>query len=235
MQTDRGEKILGVLGGMGPLASAEFMKTLYEHCALRREQDSPRAVLYSDPTFPDRTERLLAGDGGELLAQLTGALRRLRSFGASPLVICCVTIHHLLPRVPEELRREVVSLLDVIFARVAETRRPHLLLCTKGTRQLGLFESHPRWRECADFFVLPAEGDQESVHEMIYRVKAREDVGGLAPMVEELLAKYAVDSFVVGCTETHLLAKHLAAVGAPPFGCVDPLTIIAESWATGIL
>jgi aspartate racemase len=231
VKTDRDERILGVLGGMGPLASAEFMKTLYEHCAGRCEQDAPRAVLYSDPTFPDRTEQLLARSEDVLLAQLTDALQRLRAFGASPVVICCVTIHHLLPRVPTELRRQVVSLLDVIFARVAEARRPSLLLCTKGTRQLGLFEAHERWGACSDFFVLPSEGDQESIHEIIYRVKAREDVRGLAPRVEALLAKYGLDSFIVGCTETHLLAKHLTAARAGRFACVDPLTIIAESWA----
>jgi aspartate racemase len=229
-----GAKILGVLGGMGPLASAEFMRTIYEHCAGRREQDWPRVVLDSDPSFPDRTEHLLAGTEGPLLDQLVGALRRLRSGGASPVVICCVTIHHLLPRVPEELRRHVVSLLDVIFDRVAAARAPHLLLCTKGTRQLRLFESHRRWPECADFFVLPAEADQEAVHEIIYRVKAREDVARLAPLVEELLAKYGTDSFVVGCTETHILAKHLAAARPGRFACVDPLAVVAESWAKGI-
>jgi aspartate racemase len=233
--TDGGEKILGVLGGMGPLASAEFARTLYEHCAGRREQDWPRLALYSDPTFPDRTEQLLSGAGDALLDQLVGALGRLRGFGASPVVVCCVTIHHLLPRVPEELRRHVVSLLDVIFARVAETRRPHLLLCTKGTRQLRLFESHRRWAECADFLVLPSERDQETVHEIIYRVKAREDVRSLAPQVEALLESYGLDSFVVGCTETHILAKHLASTRPGRFECVDPLTIIAEAWAGEIL
>ena len=231
MQTNRDERILGVLGGMGPLASAEFMKTLYEHCAGPCEQESPRAVLYSDPTFPDRTEHLLARAEDVLLAQLTGALSWLRAFGASPIVICCVTIHHLLPRVPTELRREVVSLLDVIFARVAAARRPHLLLCTKGTRQLGLFEAHEQWGACADFFVLPSAADQESIHEIIYQVKARADVRGLTPQVEALLAKYGLDSFIVGCTETHLLAKHLTAAHAGRFECIDPLTIIAESWA----
>jgi aspartate racemase len=229
--TNRDERILGVLGGMGPLASAEFMKTLYEHCAGHYEQESPRAVLYSDPTFPDRTEHLLARSEAVLLAQLTDALHRLRAFGASPIVICCVTIHHLLPRVPAELRREVISLLDVIFARVAETRRPHLLLCTKGTRQLGLFEAHEQWGACADFFVLPSEADQASIHEIIYQVKARADVRELAPQVEALLVKYKLDSFIVGCTETHLLAKHLTATRAGRFACIDPLTIIAESWA----
>jgi aspartate racemase len=234
VRTDGDEKILGVLGGMGPLASAEFMKTLYEHCLGRCEQESPRVVLYSDPTFPDRTEQLLARREDVLLAQLGCALKRLRAFGASPIVICCVTIHYLLPAVPDELRRHVVSLLDVIFARVAETRKRHLLLCTKGTRQLGIFQSHRQWGSSADFFVLPSERDQETIHEIIYRIKVREDVGALAPRVEELLAKYEVDSFVVGCTETHILAKHLAA-STRRFECVDPLTIIAESWAKEII
>lgn len=230
-----GEKILGVLGGLGPLASAEFMRTIYERAAAPREQDAPRVVLYSDPTFPDRTEQLLAGVEGPLLAQLVAALRRLRGFGASPVVICCVTIHHLLPRVPAELRRHVLSLLDVTFGRVAALRRPHLLLCTTGTRRLRLFESHPRWPECADFFVLPSGPDQEAVHELIYRVKSGEDVRALAPRVEELLARYGLDSFVVGCTETHILAKHLAAARPGRFGCVDPLTVVAESWAGEVI
>jgi aspartate racemase len=230
-----GEKILGVLGGMGPIASAEFMRTIYECAAAPREQDSPRVVLYSDPTFPDRTEQLLAGAEGPLLDQLVSALRRLRGFGASPVVICCVTIHHLLPRVPEELRRHVLSLLDVTFERVAESRRPHLLLCTTGTRRLRLFESHPRWHECADFFVLPSGPDQEAVHELIYRVKSGEDVRALAPRVEELLARYGLDSFVVGCTETHILAKHLAAARPGRFVCIDPLTVVAESWAGEVI
>jgi aspartate racemase len=231
----RGEKLLGVLGGMGPLASAEFMRTIYERAPAPREQDAPRVVLYSDPTFPDRTEQLLAGAEGPLLEQLVASLRQLRAFGATPIVICCVTIHHLLARVPEELRRHVLSLLDVTFARVAELRRPHLLLCTKGARRLRLFESHRRWQECADFFVLPSERDQEAVHELIYRVKSGEDVRDLAPRVEELLARYGLDSFVVGCTETHILAKHLAAARPGRFGCVDPLTIVAEDWDREIL
>ena len=47
--------VLGVVGGMGPLASAEFVKTIYEYGLNRREQESPSVVLVSDPTFPDRT------------------------------------------------------------------------------------------------------------------------------------------------------------------------------------
>ena len=48
-------KLLGILGGMGPLASAEFLKTIYEYGTRDLEQRSPACILYSDPTFPDRT------------------------------------------------------------------------------------------------------------------------------------------------------------------------------------
>jgi aspartate racemase len=228
-----GGRVLGIVGGMGPLASAEFLRTIYEHCLGQREQDAPRIVLDSDPTFPDRTDALLADAYEGLLGQLNQSLARLRACGVSRIVICCITIHHLLPRVPAELRQHVVSLLDVIFRAVAESRQQHLLFCTKGTRQLGLFQRHPQWPQAQDFFVLPDEQDQERIHGVIYEIKRGHDVGPMIPFLEELLAKYRVDSLIAGCTETHILAKRFARVQRQRggFGCIDPLVIIAQELA----
>ena len=63
------KRVLGVVGGAGPLASAEFIKTIYECSLGEREQEAPVVLLYSDPTFPDRTEALLAGDYEPTLTQ----------------------------------------------------------------------------------------------------------------------------------------------------------------------
>ena len=52
---DHMRTILGILGGMGPLASAEFVRSVYELNVQTKEQASPVCVLYSDPTIPDRT------------------------------------------------------------------------------------------------------------------------------------------------------------------------------------
>lgn len=221
------KQFLGVLGGMGPLASAEFMKTIYEQSLGGREQESPPVSLYSDPSFPDRTDALLAGEHEELLAQLEGALRRLCALGVSKVVICCITIHHLLPLLPAHLRAQVVSLLDVIFEEVARSRKRHLLVCTTGTRRLGLFEGHARWGQLKNFFVLAGDDDQEAIHELIYRVKKNHDPAALVPRLEALLVRYGVDSFIVGCTETHLLAKQVAR-GAGAYGCIDPLNVVAR-------
>src|SRR5215510_14138151 len=98
--------VLGVLGGMGPLASAEFAKTIYELSGeiSMREQAAPVVLMYSDPAFPDRTEAFLRGETQPLLTRLIKALELLCSMGASQLVICCMTIHYLLPQVPGALR-----------------------------------------------------------------------------------------------------------------------------------
>jgi aspartate racemase len=223
--------LIGVVGGLGPLASAEFLKTVYEQSLGEREQTAPRVVLWSDPSFPDRTETLLAGGGDVLLRQLVEALEGLRSLGAGRIVICCMTMHHLLPRLPGELLRSVWSLVDVVHADLLRRRARHLLVCTSGARRLELFEGHPDWKLSADYFVMPDEGDQAQIHDLIYRVKRNEAPRRLVPDLRRLLAKYEVDSFIAGCTEIHLLAKEFDAAHGERYGCLDPLTIIAREVA----
>lgn len=235
MSTDK-KNILGILGGIGPLASAEFLRTIYDHNVGVREQEAPPVVMYSDPSFPDRTEAILGGSHEVLLAQLVEALTALSRMRVSRIVICCFTVHYLLPRVPDELRRMVTSLLDVVFANLARRPGRHLLICTNGARRMELFQNHARWESAKDRLVLPREGDQLLIHELIYRIKKNQDVRELIPTLETLLAKYEVDSFVAGCTELHLLAKQpIFANGGrkPGYSCIDPLTIIARGLREG--
>jgi aspartate racemase len=105
------KRVLGVLGGMGGLASAEFVKTVYERSGevCRKEQDAPAVVMYSDPAVPDRTEAFLRGETEPILKRLIDALELLDRMGASQFVICCMTIHYLMPQVPSTLRERIIS------------------------------------------------------------------------------------------------------------------------------
>ena len=221
MSTD----LIGIVGGLGPRASAEFVRTIYEQWQPEREQETPRVVLYSDPTFPDRTEAVLKGREDELLDRLVNVLTQLHQLGASQFVICCITIHNLLPRLPNDLRSRTISLLDVIFDAVANSHKRHLLFCTTGARQLRLYEEHERWADTAALFVMPDALDQQEIHRLIYRIKQNQHVAKEHHLVESLLNKYGVTSFIAGCTEIHLLASQ--------FGprCLDPLTEIARQLA----
>ena len=232
--TNPPREVYGVLGGMGPLASAEFLKTIYEQSLHDLEQEAPAVMLYSDPTFPDRTDAFLAGSYEVVLAQLIESLQRLADLGITQIVLCCMTIHFLLPQVPAPLRRRVVSLLDVIFEHIVLTRKKHLLLCSNGTRRLGLFQSHDQWERAKDYFVLPNEADQRIIHyDLIYPLKRNLDLTTVTPFVNSLLEKYGVESFVAGCSEIHLLAKHYAGADeCAGYTSLDPLTILARQWTT---
>jgi aspartate racemase len=224
--------ILGVLGGMGGLASAEFVKTIYELSGelSAPEQTAPIVMLHSDPTFPDRTEALLSGDVQLLLARLTEALEFLCVMGASQLVICCMTIHYLLPQVPGVLRERVISLADVIFSSVESLKKKHLVICSSGTVRLGLLQRHPHWEQARDYLIFPSDAEQQHLHNLIYAMKLNRNLLEARSFVESLLARHRVDSFVAGCSEIHLLAKQFAPSSKeqPGYGCIDPLTIIAR-------
>lgn len=232
METKGKREILGVLGGMGALASAEFLKTIYEHNASQHEQDAPVVMLYSDPAFPDRTEAFLSGEDHLVRGPLIQALNQLCALNASRIVMCCMTIHHLLPGLPAHLRRRVVSLPDTIFDRLEQDRQQQeqLMICSTGTRKLRLFEKHRRWEAVKNQIVFPDDDEQHTLHRLIYEMKKGECLTQTRSYIESLLAKYKVNSFIAGCSEIHLLTKQFPQSCSPDsgYGCVDPLLIIAR-------
>lgn len=227
-----GEYLLGVLGGMGPIASAAFVRDVYAQCGARQEQNTPRVLLYSDPTVPDRTEALLAGAHASVLEPITRSVARLAAMQATEIVICCVTAHSLLPRLPAELRARVISLVEVALRETVRRGERQLMLCTDGSRRLRVFESHPLWNDASGLVVLPDEHDQKAVHSLVYRLKRGAPAGPLRENVRALLRRYGVGSFIAGCTEMHLLWP-TAQEDDAGWRCVDPLRLIAASLAGG--
>src|SRR5436305_6814732 len=142
MFTNNKKEVWGVLGGMGPLASAEFLNTIYEKNMGVKEQESPIVYLISDPTIPDRTECFLNGTQEMLLEHFSSAIEKLAGLGVDRIVVCCVTIHPLVPRLPAYLQEKIVSLVDLVFESVLQDGKKHLLLCTQGSRQMRIFEDH---------------------------------------------------------------------------------------------
>lgn len=230
MKSLRGEA-LGIVGGLGPLASAEFVRTVYRCASWDREQEAPRVLMDSNPAFPDRTSAFLAGEDDTVLPMLVEVLDGLVRLGATRLLICCMTAHHLLPRLSAELRRKIVPVPEVVVAQLRRATGRYLVLCSSGTRRLSLLERQPGWDEVADRVVFPDAADQDLVHhELIYRLKRMADPAALAPLALSLRARYGADGFVVGCSEIHLLANHLYR-GVEHPECIDPFLAIAWSLA----
>ena len=227
-------KTLGILGGMGPLASAEFLHTVYRMNITDPEQKAPACVLLSDPSIPDRTRAILEGSSDELVAHLSRALQDLSSLGAERIVIACVTVHHFLPRVPEPLRRKVVSLIDLVIQDVLAAPQPYLLLATAGTRAARILEQHERWAEIEPWVVLPSREEQHELHERLYRIKKEEPDEEILDWLEGLASRHGVGGLIFGCTELHLLHGLLARHPRRLLGkrIVDPLLVAARDLET---
>jgi len=224
---------LGILGGLGPRASADFLSSIYDYNLVEVEQHSPSLILYSDPSFPDRTEIFRAGRDRELLELTQAALDKLCDMGVAKIVIACITLHHLVPQLRPDLRRKIISLPEIIISRLSETKQRHLLITSNGTRSTRIFENHPCWNTAAAYSVWPDEADQELIHERIYReIKANARVESFVLFLEDLCAKYEVTSLVAGCTDIHRITRHLLLNGGNhrKFSVIDPLHIIAQHY-----
>lgn len=226
---------LGILGGMGPLASAELLWTFYRLHDLQPEQNAPACILVSAPSIPDRTAAILGGDPEPVVRGLAAALETLAATGADPLVIACVTAHHFLPEVPEPLRRRVVSLIDLAVADLLADPRPRLMLATHGTRQARLFESHERWGSVAPDVLDLEEEDQRALHDRLYRLKEGEPTGDFLDWLDALAARRGAEGFLFACTELHLLQREAFRRngGRPDPRIVDPLVTAVRELAPG--
>jgi aspartate racemase len=221
-------KKLGILGGMGPLASAEFLRTIYRLNITEPEQGAPVCLMISDPSFPDRTEAIRCGDTGPLAERLTAALGDLVSLGADRIVIACVTAHHVLDQVPPLLRQRVVSLIDLVVDQILAEPRRRLLLTTNGTRTARIFERAERWPDVAQWVERPSVEDQETLHALLYRLKRGDTGDDIVRWLEDLPARYTVDACIFGCTELHLVYRAMEERGSVG-GVLDPLTVAARA------
>lgn len=200
--------VLGILGGMGPLSSAEFLSTLYE-CAAdgRAEQDMPLALLLSDPTFPPRTTDARAESWGALRDRVEAGVQRLIAWGCDEIVLCCFTAHHVVPQLSPTSSGRLRSLLDATLAELLAATGPCLVLCSTATRMLGLLETHPSWPAVRARATFPDDADQERVNGMIKEVKSSGASVELVKELDELVARYRVDDAVIACTELHMLNR----------------------------
>ena len=223
---------LGVIGGLGPLASAEFVNTIYEHNIAEVEQDAPKVILLSDPSFPDRARAFRERADNLLIDSLAERAAVLLGLNVSKIVVCCMSLHYALPSLSPDVGRRIISLVDLTVDGVAESGRRQLLLCAPLTREAGILENHPGWDKIKGLVAMPDGPDQETVCRMIRHYKTANDSHPFTPHLTDMMSKYRADSFIAGCSELHILTRYLSREKNQDFSFVDPLFIVAKNLAS---
>jgi aspartate racemase len=214
---------LGILGGMGPLASAEFLQCIYRHNMGACDQDSINIFMHSITSVPDRTKVILANSEELFIDELIKNCTRLSSHNIDKIVICCFTSHCFFNHIPVLIRKKIISLVGIVQQMVVSGSKPSLLLASKGSYQKEVFFKGED-NTSSKFIIVPDTNDQEKVHSLIYDIlKCGKDPSLAVQGINDLLEKYKVTSFIAGCTEFHLLNPDLF----PGITVIDPLRFLA--------
>ena len=192
--------VLGLLGGMGPAATLDFLTKLQAFTPVKTEQDHIRVIADINPKVPDRNA---PGSGaGPILAEMAGALR---GAGAEVLAIACNTAHAYADLIQ---RASGLPLIDMIETGAHAAR-------DTGARRAGVLGTKGGIRLYREYLAAQAMGmvtldpqRQEDFMATLYRIKA----GDTGPQVRREMAGYAADligggaeAIIAGCTEVPLV------------------------------
>lgn len=133
MSQAREEKVVGILGGMGPEATVDLMQRLIRLTPAVDDIDHIRCIVDNNPKVPSRIKAIIEGTGESPAPCLADMARRLEAWGADFLVIPCNTAHYYHPDVQAAVRIPVLNLIQLMVDTVAE-RIP-------GVRKAGLLAS----------------------------------------------------------------------------------------------
>jgi aspartate racemase len=228
------DKVLGVLGGMGPLASAQFMLRLTLLTPATRDQQHIPTVLWSDPRVPDRTMGKLSG-GADPLPWLLRGIAGLRQAGCGAIAIPCNTAHGWYDPMRDAAE---VPILHIVDAAAADLRRIGVaggtigVMGTEATLAMRLYQDRlgaQGW----DCIVPNRQEMQGQVSPAIALVKANRVEEAYAPLADAVrsLAARGATCVVLGCTEIPLGIQAGPPPELPVVDTIDALARAAIDWA----
>ncbi len=222
------EKIIGVLGGMGPEATIELFAQIVRRTKAKKDRDHLSVLIDNNPKVPDRTAAILHG-GESCLPELARSARALERAGADFIVIPCVTVHFFHGALQKRTSLPVLHIVEETVRRIRSEHRGVRrvgLLATTGTIQAGLFQEALEGTKLE--LLTPAEVAQKNlVMKAIYAIKAdgaTDRARALVHQAAEELVACGAQLVIAGCTEIPLVLKD----GDLAVPVVDPIAILAE-------
>lgn len=205
---EKEKKILGVIGGLGPLASAYFMRLVTEMTDAKIDQDHIEILMHSMPQIPDRTGFILGESQASPLPQMLEAGRGLVKGGAEVIAIPCITAHFFQKTLENELGVIVLNAIEESCKTVKAAGIKKVgIMATDGTVKSGLFQKvfEKQGVEC----VVPGTEGQQNVMHIIYNnVKAGIPIEKnlFLGVTRELFDKGA-ECVLLGCTELSIMKR----------------------------
>lgn len=222
------KKILGVIGGVGPQATADFADMLVRMTDAARDQDHIRALIFNDSSVPDRTDYILGSSDEDPLPVMVADARLLESAGADLIAIPCNTAHYFYDEISSAVSVPVLNIIEETLRHITENLPGTAkvgLMATRGTVAAG---SYKKYAEGTGIEIVDPDGaTADRLTEVIYgRIKAgkpadRDEFTGIASSFFDR----GCGAVILGCTELSVAARELGIRG-PRY--IDSLEVLAR-------
>ncbi|MBQ8922735.1 MAG: amino acid racemase [Oscillospiraceae bacterium] len=219
------KKKLGIIGGLGPMASALFLQILTAQTDAGRDQEHLEALLYSRPQTPDRTAFLLGKSQDNPLPVMLDSGRQLENMGCDVLVIPCMTAYGFYDQLKTAFQAELINPITE-SARVLKARgcKAVGIMATDGTLQVGTFQKALAAEGIRP--VIPDSGNQREVMSLIYDdVKSGKDADmERFHAVAHSMRAQGAECVILGCTELSVI-NYRHEIG---HGFLDAMEVLAQ-------
>lgn len=228
-------KTIGIIGGLGPMATVYYLELITRMTDADKDQEHPRILLESLPDTPDRTAYILKNSTEDPLPVLVKAAQGLEGLGADLLTIPCITAHYFYDAITEQVAIPIIHLpRSVAQDAAAKGIRKMGILATTGTIQSRVLEQELAVAGIET--LVPNAEMQKQVMQIIYeQVKKGAPIQwDMVRAVTESLMERGAEKLVLGCTELPLLKRDMALAGDPVVqkilikDCIDVLEVLAQ-------
>lgn len=218
------KKTVGIVGGMGPAATALLFQKLIEHTQAENDAEHMHVLIDNNPQIPDRTTAIFKGEDTPARCIIESG-KKLESIGAELILIPCNTSHYFYDQIQEELEIPVINMIaETAKVCLKEGYQKIGVLATSGTCQTHTYDKE--LKRYGLEAVYPDTEGQKLVMEIIYdQVKAGKPVNAqiLQPTLKKM-RNQGVQGFILGCTELPLAIKD----GDFGYRFFDSLDILAK-------
>ena len=223
------KKKLGIIGGLGPMASAQFMEMLTAMTDAETDQEHIEAILYSRPATPDRTAFLLGQSPDSPLPAMIETGKALEQMGAQVLAIPCMTAHSFYPQLRTAFRAELINPITGSAALLMQHGIKRAgIMATDGTLQVGLFQD-----ALTDAGITPIVPDAESQRDVMRMIYEQVKSGIPADLetfhaVAHAMRVQGAECIILGCTELSVIRQQ-QKIGT---GFLDAMAVLAVNTIT---
>lgn len=198
-------KIVGVLGGMGPDATVDFMTKVIALTPANADQDHLHMLVDHNPTVPNRQDAIL-GEGENPGPAMAAMAKRLEDAGADFLVIPCNTAYVFEKSITDAVDIPLISIIDETIAALPKKCNKVGLLATDGCLKAGVYQKSLKAKDIEP--IEPTVDDMRELMGLVYAIKAGDTSAAIADtmraLAEELVSQGA-QAIVAGCTEIPLV------------------------------